>query len=297
MSDVSQGPGWWQASDGKWYPPEQQPGGAPAPQQPTGPPPGAPGGQPAQPGAPGHHGHHGPHGAGGNTVSASDAFNWGFKKFQENIGPIILAAVIIFAGVLVIQAIIWFGLIGSLSSSTSTYVDSNGMTRLETSGGGITLFLFGYGIAMLVLMVGSYLIQMAIIRATLMITNGEQVDLKRMFSTEQIGTFIGAALLVAVGTYIGAFLCVLPGLVFLFYSFFFGWFVLDKKLGAVDSIKASFQMVNQNMGTCVAFFVGCIIAYAIGLILCGIGLLVAIPVIVLSTGFVYKRLQGENVAA
>lgn len=24
MSDTSQGPGWWQASDGKWYPPEQQ---------------------------------------------------------------------------------------------------------------------------------------------------------------------------------------------------------------------------------------------------------------------------------
>lgn len=23
MSDVSQGPGWWQASDGKWYPPDQ----------------------------------------------------------------------------------------------------------------------------------------------------------------------------------------------------------------------------------------------------------------------------------
>lgn len=26
MSDTSGGPGWWQASDGKWYPPEQQPG-------------------------------------------------------------------------------------------------------------------------------------------------------------------------------------------------------------------------------------------------------------------------------
>lgn len=26
MSDWSQGPGWWQASDGKWYSPEQQPG-------------------------------------------------------------------------------------------------------------------------------------------------------------------------------------------------------------------------------------------------------------------------------
>lgn len=26
MSDTPQGPGWWQASDGKWYPPEQAPG-------------------------------------------------------------------------------------------------------------------------------------------------------------------------------------------------------------------------------------------------------------------------------
>jgi hypothetical protein len=32
MSDVSNGPGWWQASDGKWYPPESQPSSeAPAP--------------------------------------------------------------------------------------------------------------------------------------------------------------------------------------------------------------------------------------------------------------------------
>jgi hypothetical protein len=31
MSDVSQGPDWWQAADSKWYPPEQHPDHAPAP--------------------------------------------------------------------------------------------------------------------------------------------------------------------------------------------------------------------------------------------------------------------------
>lgn len=31
MSDTSQGPGWWQASDGRWYPPESAPGAAPVP--------------------------------------------------------------------------------------------------------------------------------------------------------------------------------------------------------------------------------------------------------------------------
>lgn len=30
MSDTSQGPGWWLASDGKWYPPEESPGYEPA---------------------------------------------------------------------------------------------------------------------------------------------------------------------------------------------------------------------------------------------------------------------------
>lgn len=47
MSDVSQGPGWWLASDGKWYSPDQAPGyswpGSPPPgYAPTGyPPPGS----------------------------------------------------------------------------------------------------------------------------------------------------------------------------------------------------------------------------------------------------------------
>jgi hypothetical protein len=34
MSDAPGGPGWWQASDQKWYPPEQAPGAAPAQAQP-----------------------------------------------------------------------------------------------------------------------------------------------------------------------------------------------------------------------------------------------------------------------
>lgn len=31
MSDVAQGPGWWQASDSRWYPPEQHPSYRPPP--------------------------------------------------------------------------------------------------------------------------------------------------------------------------------------------------------------------------------------------------------------------------
>lgn len=51
MSDTSQGPGWWVATDGKWYPPEQAPSQAPAP-APT-PATAAPAAAPGQPPAPG----------------------------------------------------------------------------------------------------------------------------------------------------------------------------------------------------------------------------------------------------
>jgi type IV pilus assembly protein PilA len=44
MSETAQGPGWWQASDGRWYPPEAAPGAPPSTYDvlPAGPPIGAP---------------------------------------------------------------------------------------------------------------------------------------------------------------------------------------------------------------------------------------------------------------
>jgi Domain of unknown function (DUF4190) len=44
VSDGSQGPGWWLASDGRWYPPDQSPGYASAAAQPSWSPPAAPSG-------------------------------------------------------------------------------------------------------------------------------------------------------------------------------------------------------------------------------------------------------------
>src|SRR3954468_8335462 len=55
MSEQSQGPGWWKASDGKWYPPEQAPAAPPPSTAPIAAPPpaGAPVGPPlGPPGAP-----------------------------------------------------------------------------------------------------------------------------------------------------------------------------------------------------------------------------------------------------
>jgi len=50
VSDTSQGPGWWVASDGRWYAPETHPNYVPPPTPPASGPPAAPLGSPAVPG-------------------------------------------------------------------------------------------------------------------------------------------------------------------------------------------------------------------------------------------------------
>jgi uncharacterized membrane protein len=68
-------------------------------------------------------------------------------------------------------------------------------------------------------------------------------------------------------------------------------------MSAVDGIKASFRLVNKTLATMIGLFIASYIALVLGYLLCGIGLIVAMPVVVIASGFMYPRLQGEPVAA
>ena len=54
--------------------------------------------------------------------------------------------------------------------------------------------------------------------------------------------------------------------------------------------------MNRNLARMIGFFVASIIAYIIGAILCGIGLLVAIPVVIIASAYMYRTTNGEPVA-
>ena len=83
----------------------------------------------------------------------------------------------------------------------------------------------------------------------------------------------------------------------LFLTSFTLHFIIDKDMGAIDAIKASISFVMANIGTLIVLLPGLIAAYIVGALLCGVGLLVAIPVVVIATAYAYRTLQGEQVAA
>jgi uncharacterized membrane protein len=280
MSDTSQGEGWWQASDGKWYPPEQASPAATAGAAAAG------GAQPVGAGGP----------AEPATVGA--AFNYGWLKFQQNLGVIIIAALIGF-GILAVLFLIWFVAFAGLASASTDCSTSavTGVTTCDSNGGGFVATLLVGATFGILYFLGFALFQMAIIRGSLLIVDNEDLTLAKLFSTDQLGAYIIASLLVAVFTGIGFLLCYIPGLIVQFFTLWFGYFVLGKKMAPMDAIKASFQFVNQNLGTLIVFYLASMLAYFVGAILCGIGLLVAVPVVIIAQAYMWRRLQNMPVAA
>ena len=239
MSDASQGPGWWQASDGKWYPPEQAPGAGAA--------------------------------GGGGTPGSLDigaALGYGWNKFVENIGVIIVIVLVIF-GVQIVFNIFRQIIVGSFDS-----------------------FILGSAFGFMTWAIGWFLYFMlsaGLIRAALAITRGEAPETSMLFSTENLGPFAVASIIVALLTFVGFFFCCIGAVVVMFFTYFYGYYVLDRQQGPTESVGSSFALVRENMGSVAGLL---IVIVLINIFTCGLG----VGVTFISGAYAYKTLNGDPVA-
>jgi hypothetical protein len=239
MSEFSQGPGWWQASDGKWYPPEQAPASPPANQ--------TPGSMPSP------------------RVDIGAALAYGWKKFVQYLGQIIIIVLIILA------VNILFQVVGG-----------------AISGDGLFGALFGFVFSIVGIFV-SYVLIAGVIRAALAITRGQEPDPGLLLKTDNIGSYIVASLLVSVGIFIGLLALCVGALLVIFFTFFYGFYVIDRGDDPVTSIKSSFNLVKDNMGGVLGFV---IVATVLNIVTCGL----AFGVTYIAGAYVYRTLNGETVA-
>ena len=240
MSDSSQGPGWWQASDGKWYPPEQAPGAQPA------------GGG----GAPG-------------TLEIGAALSYGWNKFVQYIGQIIVIVLIIVA-VQVVFNILRQVIVGSINS--------------------FFVGLFVGSIFWAASWFITFMLNAGLIRAALAITRGETPEPSMLFSTEKLGPYAVASIIVTLLFFVGLLACCIGALVVLFFTYFYGFYVIDRDVEPWESIKASYELVTQNVGT---LFLLMLVVVVINLFTCGLGS----GVTFIALAYAYKTLNGDAIAA
>lgn len=271
------------APEGAYPPP---PAGAYPPPGGAYPPP--PGGYPPPP-APGGYG-------GDSSVDVVEGFKWGWKKFTENLSPILIAILVYVIGSVILIGI-WYAVIaGALLGTSELTIDDDGNLTPGAGPGFAVVAIAGALISLVAVLVLS-IVQAGFIQGALRISRGEALTVDAFFKFKNLTAVILASLLVAVLTAVGYALCYLPGIVVAFVAQFTLFYVVDRGAGAVDALKASVQLVKDNLVPALLIFLGIALASFVGGLVCGVGALVTVPVALLAQTYVYRRLNNEQVVA
>jgi uncharacterized membrane protein len=252
-------------------PPPEQPDDATTPPPPPPPPPPPTSGYgavPPPPPPPGAGYGAPPTGTGG--YSAGTAWSYGWSKFVANLGQILIAVLVLVAVEVVISVL-----------------------RYLVSDSWILAWVFGLASWIVGLIIGA-----GIVRLALDITEGKQLEAAKILTPVKLGEVIVASLLISIATFVGFILLVIPGILVMYFTSFTLFFLMDRQeLGAVDAIKASFDFTKNNAGSVIVWFLLSLATWIVGLCLCGVGLIAAIPVILIGTAYTYRTLNGQSVAA
>jgi uncharacterized membrane protein len=238
----------------------------------------------------------GPGYGGQQPYNVGEAFSWAWNKFSKNPAALIVPTLVYGVILGVIYGIAYGVAIALAPAPEATYSsDANGVSYSYSSGGmgaaSIAVLIIGYA----VLLVVGAVVQSAYISGLLQIADGRQVAIGDFFKPRNVGAVILASIIVGVLTAVGS-LCIIGGIIVALFLMFTIVALLDRNLGAVDAVKASFDIVKDNIGNAIVAYLVMAAVLLVGAIVCGIGLIVAAPVAALFEVYTYRRLTGGPVA-
>ncbi|MEI6623984.1 MAG: hypothetical protein WCP28_18985, partial [Actinomycetes bacterium] len=250
---------------------------------------------------------------GANGFNLQEAFVYSWAKFTANLGPLILAMLIFFAvGVVIFGLYLGLSLLAVLVGGKSCTTIGGGYYTYEsctTTGPVATGLLILITLVFVVVMVAyAFIIQAGLARVGLALTAGNPIEAKTLFNKERLGTIVVAGILIAIPNILGnlvsntilfvlSIVFYLASIVVVFFSNYFVYYIVDKNMGSVDSIKASWNFVTQNLASLLALYVLSLAIVFVGALLCGVGLIVAVPIVVVAQAYAYRVLNNEPIAA
>ncbi len=139
----------------------------------------------------------------------------------------------------------------------------------------------------------SLVVSVGLLKISLGLVDGASVNFDDLYShCKLVWKFLVVQALVGLIVVVGVILLVIPGIIFGIKLQFAPYFVIDKGMGPIAAIKASWIITGGSVVN--LFFFGILIGliYLLGLLVFGVGLLVAIPVTGLALAGVYRKLAA-----
>lgn len=140
-----------------------------------------------------------------------------------------------------------------------------------------------------------WLLQAAMIRGALYETDGTPPDFPAFFGFVNVGNVLITALIVFAMCFVAAIACVFPAVIVGVLCMFALHFVIDQDQNPIAAIQSSVRLVISNALHVSLLALAVLIITAIGMLFCGLGLLVAGPVTAIATTYAYRILTGRLV--
>lgn len=196
-----------------------------------------------------------------------DAISFGWLGFKLNVAILLLVLVVIFginAGFAIITASANSGLAGFLISLASWVV--------------------------------SVVVGMGILRIALKITDGTTPEIADLFVFDiNFVAYVVASILVTIAVLLGLVFFIIPGIMIALAWGFYGWPIVDRGALVGESINVSANITRGHRWHLLGFFVVLGLFNLLGVITI-FGWLVTVPISIIATAYVYRRLSGDPVA-
>jgi uncharacterized membrane protein len=210
---------------------------------------------------------------------------WGWRKFTQNIGPVLLAVAVSFA-VFIAVGIVSSALTGGFDMSARP---TDPMAMGPTGPADVVAQLIGW-------VVGSVLAA-AFARAALDVADGRAFDFFGAFKRIPLAKVLVAALLVGLATIVGFLLLIIPGIIVMFLTYFTSYAVVDHpEASPIDAIKTSVRLISANVGQSLLLALLTFLVVVAGFCALCIGLVVAYPVTIFAAANAYRSFGGRAVA-
>jgi len=194
--------------------------------------------------------------------------------------------------VIAVVAVIGAALVGGAAAITGSG-DAPGLLAGLGASIGVTI----YGALLLLLLV---LFSAAFTKAALKIADGRPLSIGDLFDTSYAGQLVLFALIACAGGIVASLIPFLGQVALLVAGFFVFYVVaaiVDRGESAVQAIRTSVNLQVRDLGTGVLVYLVVALVSWVGTLVCGIGVLVSLPVGALLTVYAYRRLTGGRLAA
>jgi uncharacterized membrane protein len=141
----------------------------------------------------------------------------------------------------------------------------------------------------------SLFVSIGVISISLMVYDGKPVNYGDLFSRREVfWRYLGGTILYALIVALGLLLLIVPGFVWAVKYQFVPYAIVDRGVGATESLRISARLTDGVKLSLLVFNLALFGVLFLGVLALGVGVLVAFPVVLMASAYIYRYRLGAT---